>query len=81
MAQVPLKMHWIITLQAAVGTTGFVTSTFTGWRDVLPGEKRGAVFAEIFEARAAAMSRPPGAAGLPNVMFFALEPDEIERGT
>lgn len=75
-----MKYHWIITLQQPAGAAGeFTQSTFSGWLDVGPGKGRGAVFADIYETQAGLMRRPPGASGLPNVMFFALEPDQIER--
>jgi hypothetical protein len=79
--QVPLKMHWIITLKLPAGEAGSVTSTFDGVRRVPPGTARSAVFREVLAEQARRMIRPPGTGGAePNVMFFALEPDEIERG-
>lgn len=79
--RVPLRMHWIITLQLPAGEAGYVTGTFDGVRQVPPGSPRSAVFREVFAEQARRMTRPPGTPDTdPNVLFFALEPDEIERG-
>jgi hypothetical protein len=75
-------MHYILTLSQPVrGLPAPVTATYAGVAEFAPGTTRSRAYSELFAKYAGALQRETGASGAlsgPTVLFFSLEPDQME---
>jgi hypothetical protein len=80
-----VNYHYIITIQWAAGPSGWGTRTEEGVTEIDPGETRSAVFGRLRKrahrnaAREADRRRDP-AVGTAGVVFFSLEPEDLQTG-